>query len=197
MTPWRETLFAIPNAWFSCGPLSGPGTIAPENPAADECPSAADPPFAHALVVNSADSSAACSGRESALREVRLMSESELSLLPQTVFHRRSSGPPVRTEAVSQAHAHVADSHALRLPDLPHSGCAATNLAEYDSSVTDVAQRRLRDSWGLIGVIVLAVFFVASAVYRVAQQDWASAVAQAAFGAILIGVLVYSRTRPR
>jgi CHASE2 domain-containing sensor protein len=63
--------------------------------------------------------------------------------------------------------------------------------------VTDVPQRRLRDSWGLIAVILLAVFFGASAIYRVAQHDWTSAVTQAAFGAILIGVLVYSRARFR
>jgi hypothetical protein len=92
--------------------------------------------------------------------------------------------------------------HREHRPDLLMSGlaaqrAAATTPAEYGSGVTDVAQRRLRDSWGLIGVIVLAVFFVASAVYRVAQQDWASAGTQAAFGAILLGVLVYSRTRSR
>ncbi len=74
---------------------------------------------------------------------------------------------------------------------------ARSSLAEYGSGVTAVTQRRLRDSWGLIGVSALAVLLVASAVYQVARQDWASAVMQAALGAIFIGVLVYSRTRTR
>ncbi len=63
--------------------------------------------------------------------------------------------------------------------------------------MTDVMQRRLRDSWGTIGVVALAAYFVASSIYRATQSDWATAGTQGALGAFFLAVLVYSSVRNR
>ncbi len=71
------------------------------------------------------------------------------------------------------------------------------DLPTYYRGMTDVTQRRLRDSWGLIGVIIIATFYLANSVYQAVQQDWAAAGMQAALGALFLGVLVFSLTRRR
>ncbi len=61
--------------------------------------------------------------------------------------------------------------------------------------MTDVEQRRLRDSWGLIGVVLIATFYLGSALFRAMQQDWTAAATNGVIAVLVLGVLAFSLTR--